>query len=141
MMPAALHQLDACEDLPELPQVIQALRDALGWSVTLQLVEVFGGTMLYVPSAYSPDLALVRLIGPASAVTLIEVFRGEPLDIPRMLGPARAMRDREIVRKYRAGYTVRQLAREYHLTWRWIFEILRRAGEADERQGSLFGEP
>ncbi len=132
-------RLDACEDLPELPGIIVELREIIGWTAVIRLVEAYGGTPFFVPSDYRPGDALIRLIGARETVALIEAFRGERLYFPKLDRALRALRDREIVRKYReGGYTSRMLAREYNLSDRRIWEIIAAAGIADDNQRSLF---
>ncbi len=119
----------------DLPEIVESLRDAIGWSATITLVDLYGGTLLFVPSEFRPDHELIQHLGHRTVVRLVEEFAGERIYMPRLTAQVRAQRDAEIRQRYQAGWTARKLAREYGLSDRHVWRILE--DNADDRQASL----
>ncbi len=123
-------------DLDILPPSAREIADAIGLADTLKLVDHFGGTRLRVPTTYKPDYPFCKVIGPASAVKLIEVFCDNLLEVPKCDSAVRLIRNRMIIE---SDKTARALAVEWGLTERQIRNI--RSIENfgfDERQEVLF---
>lgn len=124
-------------DVDDLPGILRDLVDLIGLTVTLRLVEHYGGVRLYVPVKYDPEHMLVKLLGAPAAQKLIEHYGGEEhFDVPKAERAIRAVRDRKI----RADYTHksrRQLAREHRLTERQIGNIVSGV-EIEDCQENLF---
>ncbi len=127
-------------DIDDLPATLREMAALIGLVATLTLVRHFGGTRLYVPKAAAPEHIIARLIGFEAMVRLCTHYGAQfqGLDIPRALDATIAVRNREIRRQAALGKSHRELAREFHLTERWVREIL---GEAPlpSGQADLFG--
>lgn len=120
-----------------LPGVLRDIAALIGVPGTLQIVKHYGGVRLYVPKRFDPDHVLVKILGHAAVVKLIEHFGGEEhFDIPRCQIAGNAMRNAAIRDEY-GKLTQSQLARKYDLTERQIRNILAEI-EPDEKQEELF---
>ena len=118
-LPLPRHELEQL-----LPESLTDMVEALGLSATLQIVKAHGGTRLFVPKRAHAQHHLANLLGMEQARMLSQHFGGESLTIPRMANAMRTRRNREIVRRYDGGESVRVLAHAYHLTDRQIYTIL-----------------
>lgn len=119
-----------------LPPILRDITELIGLPATLALVRHAGGTRLYVPVRFDPDHPLVKVLGHAAAVALIERHRGEYIDLPKGEIAIKAARDQQI-RADRHTYTQAQQAIRWGLTDRQIRSILGPA-EKDEKQAGLF---
>ncbi len=130
-----MSELELNESL--LPGVLRDIASLIGLPGTLELLKHYGGVRLYVPKRFDPDHALVKVLGHAAVVKLIEHFGGEDhFDIPKAQAAANALRNAGIRAEY-AELSQRQLALRYDLTERQVRNIL--AGvEEDDGQGDLF---
>ena len=120
-----------------LPPILQDLVELIGLHLTMKLVEVHGGTRLFVPKReVADDHPLARLIGSDAAQKLVCTYGGEEhFDIPKAERALRAVRDADI-RAKRPHTSVRLLALENRLCERTIRTI---CGEVeDDRQVGLF---
>ncbi|MEO5340637.1 MAG: hypothetical protein H7837_08990 [Magnetococcus sp. MYC-9] len=108
----------------DLPASLTDMVEAIGLTNTLQVVKVYGGTRLFVPKQVHAQHRLANLLGMEQARRLSHHFAGESLTIPRLAAAMRARRNQEIIRRYDAGESARQLAQAYHLTDRQIYTIL-----------------
>lgn len=121
-----------------LPPSIHEVAAVIGMPATLQLVERFGGTTLPLPKGanrlgISALKALAKQIGDVPAQALAHHCAGEPLYIPKCDAALRRIRDLTICERFEAavreGTTanriVADLAREYKLTDRWVWNILK----------------
>jgi hypothetical protein len=93
--------------LRKLPPSLGRIAEAAGRQGALALVERHGGAYLKVPRRYRAGHPLSLLLG------------AEALD------PVRTRRNDEIIRSYEAGRSVARLAREYGLSERRIWAILK----------------
>ncbi|MBF0402285.1 MAG: helix-turn-helix domain-containing protein [Magnetococcales bacterium] len=114
------------EALLDLPDSLLEIVEILGLGSTLQLVKSHGGTRLFIPKQAKVQHHLADLLGIEQARRLSNHFGGESLTIPRMANAMRGKRNREIVRRYDRGESVRVLAHAYNLTDRQIYTILSR---------------
>lgn len=121
-----------------LPASIHEVAAVIGMPATLRLVERFGGTTLPLPAGANRIgrnylRALAKQIGDDDAQKLAHYCAGEPLYIPRCDAALRRLRDLSICDQFeaavRTGKTankaVVELALEYKLTDRWIWNILK----------------
>lgn len=131
-----LRNTRALQRLPLMGRtLVRLLRDI---DATLQVVAAFGGTTLHIPAERSAR-ALAR--HPLRAhLTLqqmrrmVQYFAGTDVYIPRCFQAMVRVRDVSIVQRFdqgiRAGASaasvVRELAREYRLSDRWIWTILKK---------------
>jgi Mor family transcriptional regulator len=92
--------------------------------------------------------ALAEVIGVEAAKVLTEHHGGETLAIPRCTAAILEMRNRairqefdELTRTHSANHAASELARKYHITDRWVYQVLSRADSHDNgetMQGGLF---
>ena len=127
-------------DVELLPRVLAEVADVIGLDAAIKLVAHYGGTRLYVPDALVEQSPLMILVGRKAAERLINTYRGDVLWIPRCLVALRAIRDRAITARHRAGEKADALAREFNLTDRAVWHIISRARRDDfpQKQSSLF---
>lgn len=132
-----LEDLDACW----LPDSLRALAARIGIGPASRLVKAHGGLDLRIPVAADPDHPLTALLGMAAMQTLVRHHGGGYIYIPRAAAALRCLRDREIQRRYDAGEKTNDLAREYALSARAVWDILTRplpdTRKPDDRQLSL----
>lgn len=132
--------VDVNADLPiesrYLPPILQEIAGLIGLPATLALVKHAGGTRLYVPVKYDPCHPLVKVLGHAAAVQLIEKYPAQAIDLPKGEIAVKAARDQQI-RADRHVYTQAQQAIRWGLTDRQIRSILGPA-ERDDKQAGLF---
>lgn len=122
-----------------LPQVLQDFVRLIGLAATMILVEHFGGRRLYIPANPHPDHQLVKLIGLDNLVKLSRVYGlQDHFDIPKAERALRHLRDQKIRSEYGPKSTS-QLAREYNLTERQIWNIVGRPSTSSSSQEQLFG--
>ena len=124
MIPKQSTQDTTVATLPDLPESLTDMAEIIGLNPTLAVVKAYGGTRLFVPKRMGTQHHLANLLGLEQARRLSNHFGGENLTIPRMATAMRTQRNREIVRRYDAGESVRVLAQAYHLTDRQIYTIL-----------------
>jgi Mor family transcriptional regulator len=113
-------------DKKDLTPIMQEVADILGLPDTQKIVRQYHGTRIFIPRLTRSQHHLATLLGMAQARLLSKHFAGETLTIPRMASVMRQQRNREIIRRYDAGDTVRNLAHAYQLTDRQIYAILTR---------------
>jgi len=132
---------EALIDDADLPPTLAEIRDVIGLAATLRLVEAYGGITLRVPWHFDPAHPLVSVIGHAAAAALIERFAGERVYIARLAAATRALRNIEISQRFEAGTRVETLARDYHLSVRQIWNILKDPAtlRTSPAQTDLFG--
>lgn len=120
-----------------LPGVLQEIAGLIGLPATLRLMQNYSGVRLYVPARFDPDHPLVKIVGHAAALKLVENFGGEEhFDIPKARAAVIAVRNASIRAEY-CELSQRQLALKYNLVERQVRNIL--AGvEADDGQDNLF---
>ena len=111
-------------ELDHLSPRLRELADLIGLKATMQLVHAFGGRRLYVPIKPLPEHHLAQLIGLDALTRLSRVFGTEDrILIPRADNALRQARNRRIRAQY-GPKSIRQLAHEYQLTERQIYEIV-----------------
>jgi Mor transcription activator family len=125
-------------DVAQLPASAQELIECIGVQATLCLVEVYGGTRLWIPEHYDPAHELVTLLGIVRTKALINGYALSHLMIPRCAAALRLARDATIRSRYAAGATARTLAREYSLTETRVYQIASATVQVNTSQQSLF---
>lgn len=121
-----------------LPPLLREVAEVIGVSATLRLVAWRGGLELWVPARVDAAHPLAQQLGIDAARRLCERYALEKLWIPMAARAIRAARNAEIIRRYRDGERVVDLATEYRTSDRHILRIV--AGHrrrCDERQRSL----
>ena len=143
-------QLEQLQHL--LPEMAQLIASLIGLPRALKLIEAWGGTTFPVSKNQRRQgqiryEALAEVVGVDAANILTRHFGGEVLAIPRCAAALRAMRNQQIrdsfdtlTRHHPASHAVHQLARQYQITERQVWSVLKTATDrtAGEQQGLLF---
>lgn len=130
--------------LSSLPMSVREMVDHLGLSTALTIVRLYGGTTWRVPLGVREDGAVItRLkehLGEDAAQRLVACYGGEHLTVARCAQALRDARDKNIQRDYDNGRPVSALSREYSLTERQVWTILKRdlSVHNESLQGCLF---
>lgn len=114
--------------LRKLPPSLGRIAEVAGRQGAMALVERHGGSYLKVPKHFRAGHPLSLLLGAEAATKLFHHFGGTRLYIAKLADPVRVRRNDEIIRSYEAGRSVARLAREYGLSERRIWEILKMPG-------------
>lgn len=115
-----------------LPPVMIEIVNLVGLTAAYRISEHFGGQAIDVPKKASPTF--VDLIGDDAAHDFCRYFAGTRLYISKWDANERQLRDMEIIDKYTNGTPVTQLSKEYGLSTRWIWNILKRTDLPEEPQ-------
>lgn len=143
-------KLEAVQHL--LPEIVQLIASLIGLPRALKLIEAWGGTTFPFSKNQRRQgqiryEALAEVVGVDAADILTQHFGGEVLAIPRCSAALRAMRNQQIrdsfdtlTRHHPASHVVHQLARQYQITERQVWSILKTATDQApaEQQGLLF---
>ena len=138
-------------DLSHLPGSVQKLIALIGLPLTLRMVDVFGGTTLYL---YRSDACVEKLsavVGAQAAQKIISFFGNTPVTIATCKNALVILRNRDILAKFdhltlnekmSARASVLEIVRDYtpHLHERTIWRVLKKTGQiepVDPRQMSL----
>lgn len=127
-----------------LPQLLQDFERLIGLPATLDLVRVYGGLRIYIPTPerVHPDHQLAKIIGVDRLMALAKVYGGEDhFTLPKAERAILALRNARIAHAYGHNKTVRELAIEHRLGERQIERIVASAGvtaPADRHQSTLF---
>lgn len=110
-------------------EFMREMTDTIGSSAAMSVVRVFGGGRIYVPKSVALDdrHPLAELLGRPLAVQLCDRLGGETFDVPRAAAVEVRLRNAEIVRRFRAGSSVRQLALAFGLSRRIVWYVVRGA--------------
>lgn len=120
-----------------LPQSLRPVVTLIGLPATIKLVERYGGiNQQYIPERMKRTHPIALAIGFEAAAVLSEHYGRDYLGVPRCLEALIAIRNMAICERHANGEQPRDLALEYQLSERWIWEIVAR--ERDDRQQSLF---
>lgn len=106
-------------------QTLDNLTRLIGQEATMRLIEVYGGTAVYIPRASrcSETHELAQVIGLENLLAISRFYDRTMLSVPRGLELSRDIRNAEI-RKLASEYNQRDLARRFGLTERQIRTIL-----------------
>jgi hypothetical protein len=110
-----------------LPSSLKELRAYLSLEAIVRLIEAYGGAEAYIPSTAVNDSKLARTIGLEPAKTLSKVLaksKPEILKVPRAARFRLYLRNMEIISRSDIGATSVDLARDFGLSQRQIFNIL-----------------
>lgn len=108
----------------QLPDSLREIGEALGMEAALAMLDKFAGIRLFIPKRIGTEHLLTKALGQEVAQHLSREFGGETLSIPRAARARRQVRNREIIRRYDGGESVRTLAGVYKLTERQLYTIL-----------------
>lgn len=128
------------KDIPthDLPDSLRELAELLGLGAAMTLVERWGGVRLHIPTCPRDDHPLVLHLGETAAEKLAHYYGGDRITVPRGRGLMRAVRDSAIRRLHDKGASASELALEFGLTERQVWNVLRKTAPTDKRQISLF---
>lgn len=114
----------------DLPATARELVDVIGIDATIDLVKMFPGDDLKIPEVVNGTsrmwAILVETVGPAAAEKLVHRYAGTPIYIPTCRIALLAVRDRSIIQRFDAGEEFDKLRREYKITRRHLYRILKK---------------
>ncbi|MGA2408765.1 MAG: helix-turn-helix domain-containing protein [Candidatus Binataceae bacterium] len=102
--------------------MLQELINLIGTDAAAKLIEIFGGTRLYIPHSPHDDDLLSASIGIDAAAKLARFYGGDRLDVPNPT-PRRA----RIIELRKTGCSVDAIARQLGCTRRRVFQVLAEA--------------
>lgn len=121
------------------------LISVIGENAAIRMMEVknFGGGAFDFPKSETglgaqTFAALAEVVGMENAKRLCAHFGGERLYVPNLAGHYRQERNKNIVRKYNDNHNVRELMREYGLSDRSIWDILKNTDMTQTSQISRY---
>jgi Mor family transcriptional regulator len=121
---------DFGDDRQYLSPFLTELQDVIGLKNTLALVEQWGGVPLYIPESIPDNHRIAKLIGKDAADALARYCGRERINIPLARDYKRAQRNAEIYNRHKAGESANDLAIQYGLGARQMWEVI---GEMKER--------
>jgi Mor family transcriptional regulator len=110
--------------LQRLPKLLSEIAELIGVSSACQLARRFGGTRITFSCRRNTHDAVMDMLGPAKAARLAEHYRGEEVAIPRASRLETFLKHRDVIQRRGEGAKVRDLALQYRLTERQIWQIL-----------------
>jgi hypothetical protein len=113
-------------DLPEylLPPLIREIKDFIGPDCAYRLLKAYGGAHVRVPKRIPEHHALVELLGAEQAAKMAELYGGEILAVPRAYHAVQAWRNARIRADRDSGKPIRDIALEWQMTERRVYDIL-----------------
>jgi Mor family transcriptional regulator len=107
---------------------MDAVIAAVGESAARSLMHVYASSRIFIPTAANLDgnHPVARVLGMPLAHKLCAELGGGYLAIPTPESLSNDMRSEQIYRRWRAGRTTRQLARDYAISERRVQQILKR---------------
>jgi Mor family transcriptional regulator len=111
--------------MPDLdwPGKLKDIAEEVGDDATTKLVSLFGGTRIYIPKKVCEGHQLLDL-GEMAFLSLVEMFGGMYITVPKATHREKGLRNQNILNQ-RGCKSVTTLAREYKLTDRQVWNILR----------------
>lgn len=110
---------------PPPPSAFGQLIELIGEEPARYLARCLGGISYCVPRRPTREGPLVTALGEAAAQKVCDAFGGDCLYIPKFAAAHYAARNQAIVRAYLAGTPARDLSRQFGLTERRIWAILK----------------
>lgn len=125
-------------DVQDLSPRLRELVDVIGLAATVKLVNIRGGTWVYLPHAGQEQSVLADIVGADAAEQMIAHYgSARRLELDRGKRALAAVEKRAIVREAeKESATV--LAIRYNRTERYIYAVLARAGKLDDKQLGLY---
>jgi len=125
--------VDPCRELADsrrgLSPLLQELEQVIGLKAVLSLVEAFGGTRTYIPHSADETHDIVQKIGLEAASKLSGYCGGERLEIPLASKYKKLQRDHEIYRMKKSGTCVTEIAKQFGINRRKVFEVVQRVND------------
>jgi hypothetical protein len=107
-----------CERL----SMLQELVDLIGQDAAAKLIDIFGGTRLYIPHSPQDDDLLTGSLGSEAALKLARIYGGDRIEVPNPT-PRRA----RILELRETGCSIDAIARNLGCTRRRVFQVLAEA--------------
>jgi len=108
----------------DLSQTGQGLAAIIGLPLTLKVIAEYQGRKVYIPASAEKGSNLVKVIGMDAVDQLGEFYGCERISIPMERDLRRKIRDRKLIKKHRDGCHVNQLAKDFGLSARQVWQIL-----------------
>jgi Homeodomain-like domain len=102
--------------------MLQELVDLIGRDAVAKLIDIFGGTRLYIPHSPQDDDLLTGSLGPEAALKLARIYGGDRIEVPNPT-PRRA----RILELRETGCSIDAIARNLGCTRRRVFQVLAEA--------------
>jgi hypothetical protein len=102
--------------------MLDDLANEIGMDATARLVDIFGGTRLYIPHSPDEDDLLTASLGPEAARKLARVYGGDRIEVPNP-----TPRRKRIIELRETGCSVDAIARKLGCTRRRVFQVLAEA--------------
>lgn len=107
-----------------LPKQLAEMAGLIGISSACQLATRLGGTRLTFSHKSAASRAIVNMIGPTAAAKLTEHYGREEVTLPRAHRLETFLKHRDLLRRRKEGAKVRDLALQFRLTERRIYDII-----------------
>ncbi len=123
-----------------LPPQIRMIARVIGLPETLRLIDARGGNRVRIPMRPERCQVLREVLSQSALAALAEAFGGKCLELPKKDKFILQIRNHAI-RNARQQQTVSQIAREYNLTRRHVFNLTADIdADAANTTGDLFDE-
>jgi alcohol dehydrogenase YqhD (iron-dependent ADH family) len=113
-----------------LPKSCREMLDVIPLEAVFALVAQYGGTVLYFNEKNDEFNQLTQILGQDTAQKLVNHYRGESLQIPKLHDFNIHIRNQDIVKEHAEGMAVNTIARTHKITRRQVFRILKQARSA-----------
>jgi hypothetical protein len=110
----------------ERPSMLDELVGLIGKDAAAKLIDIFGGTRLYIPHSPQDDDLLSGSLGPEAALKLARIYGGDRIEVPNPT-PRRA----RILELRETGCSIDAIARNLGCTRRRVFQVLAEARAAN----------
>ena len=117
-----LHSTRDAADGAQRSSVFDELVNEIGIDAAARLIDIFGGTRLYIPHSPDEDDLLTASLGKEAALKLARIYGGDRLEVPNPT-PRRA----RIIELRETGCSVDAIARKLGCTRRRVFQVLAEA--------------
>lgn len=107
-----------------LPKSLSELSNYIGYETCLKLVEIAGGSKIYVAKSINPCSKLATL-GLEAVRQIVDIYGGSFINIPVASKLKKHQRNREIA-ELRKTLSVQEIAKLYQLTERQVWTILKK---------------
>ena len=115
--------------------IFNVLTRRIGFRAATELVRGWGGRRVTIPSEKTDDHPMALALGPEAFGRLVDLYGGQPMDVPGERNALLKLRDDAILKAWLGGSSKRQLAEQFGLDRSMIFRILKKAEaeRTDER--------
>lgn len=107
----------------ELPGELVELSCIIPERSIVNLIESYGGQVIYIPAKMAPGSQLEKVIGKSAAKKICDSLNGETLSVPSLRRLRNRFRDQEIFKHKSDGMSNAELASRFKLSVRRIKAI------------------